>query len=292
MAETQERNDLERPITHHPKRRSTGASPAHNPPAIEIRQLERETEYRECVGLQRETWGADYTETVPATILRITQRIGGVAAGAFEPGGRLLGFIFGMTGIQNGRPVHWSDLLAVKKEARGQGIGRRLKEYQRDFVRSLGVETICWTFDPLVASNAHLNLNRLGARVTEYAPNMYGEGQSPMHEGIGTDRLIVAWPTRGTPEPEHLDLESVQHAPVATGRGYLPDAATFRIEVPADIFQVRQGSPREAARWREMTRHAFLAADEAGYRVEDFYRDPESERCYYVLTRPSSHRTG
>ena len=38
----------------------------------------------------------------------------------------------------------------------------------------LGVTQILWTFDPLVSRNAHLNLNALGARVTDYVPDMYG----------------------------------------------------------------------------------------------------------------------
>ena len=38
-----------------------------------------------------------------------------------------------------------------------------------------------WTFDPLVARNAHLNLNKLGAPVEEFVENMYGAtNNSPM----------------------------------------------------------------------------------------------------------------
>ena len=76
----------------------------------------------------------------------------------------MLGFVFGMTGVQDGRLVHWSDLLAVRPEARDRGLGRRLKLYQRSLVAELGVTRMLWTYDPLVARNAHLNLNALGAR--------------------------------------------------------------------------------------------------------------------------------
>ena len=47
-------------------------------------------------------------------------------------------------------------------------LGRRLKEHQRQMVRELGADVIYWTYDPLVARNAHLNFNRLGVRVAEY----------------------------------------------------------------------------------------------------------------------------
>ena len=102
-----------------------------------------------------------------------------------------------MTGVRDGALVHWSDMLAVGPEARDRGIGRRLKLYQRSLVAELGVTQILWTFDPLVARNAHLNLNALGARVIDYVPDMYGaDTGSTLHQGIGTDRFVVAWEVR------------------------------------------------------------------------------------------------
>ena len=56
-----------------------------------------------------------------------------------------------------------------------------------------------WTFDPLVAKNAHLNLNLLGARVVEYVRDMYGTTTSPLHNGLATDRLIVVCDTGPRP---------------------------------------------------------------------------------------------
>src|SRR5690554_3674198 len=143
-------------------------------PEVVVRRPATLEEFRACVELQRETWGAGFDECVPAAILKVSQRVGGVTAGAFDGEGRLLGFVFGLTGLERGRPVHWSHMLAVRPEWRDVGLGRRLKAYQREAVRGLGVDTILWTFDPLVARNAHLNLNRLGVQVVEYVPDMYG----------------------------------------------------------------------------------------------------------------------
>ena len=79
-------------------------------------------------------------------------------------------------------------------EARDLGLGTRLKLYQRELLLPLGVEVVEWTYDPLEARNAHLNLNRLGAEVVEYVEDMYkGEMGSELARGIGTDRFIVAW---------------------------------------------------------------------------------------------------
>src|SRR5690606_16179636 len=168
---------------------------------VVIRRVSTTEEYEACVAIQMETWGSDFTERVPATILRVSQYIGGVTAGAFDTEGSLLGFVFGMTGLRDKQLVHWSDLLAVRRAARDRCLGRRLKLYHRDLVHELGVNTMFWTFDPLVARNAHLNLTRLGARVAEYAQDLYGEqlGRS-LHPGLGTDRFIVQWDLASAPE--------------------------------------------------------------------------------------------
>jgi len=165
-------------------------------PQIDIRPLRTEQELRACVALQRETWGDAFTDVVPPSILKVSQRIGGVAAGAFDEDDHLLGFVYGLTGVEGkaGRIVHWSDMLAVRPEARNLGLGRRLKEYQRRVVGELGAAVIYWTYDPLVARNAHLNFNVFGVRVTEYVQEMYGQTESLLHRGIGTDRFVVEWP--------------------------------------------------------------------------------------------------
>src|SRR5205085_11522647 len=143
--------------------------------AVDVRPLRTLEELHACVELQRETWGNEFTDVVPASILKVSQRVGGVAAGAFNEQNRLLGFVYGLTGIENGRIVHWSDMLAVRPEARNLGLGRRLKEFQRRAVQKLGGVVIYWTYDPLVARNAHLNFNVFGVCIAEYVENMYGE---------------------------------------------------------------------------------------------------------------------
>jgi chorismate synthase len=282
-------------------------TPAEGLPPLEIRQLRTREEFLACVELQAATWGADFREVVPATLLKITQRIGGVTAGAFAPDGTLLGFVFGMTGVEHGRLVHWSDMLAVRDGMRNRGIGRRLKEFQRDLLRDAGVTRMYWTYDPLVARNAHFNVNRLGARATEYVPDMYGDDTgSSLHRGLGTDRLIVTWPLdarRGAPAPPLPEL-SFGEAPLlnpgmAAGRsdeparGATDHPAMVRIEIPPDIFRIQSESAACAVEWRVSTRTAFQWALANGYGVERFVLDAPASRTFYLLARtgvPSSRR--
>jgi predicted GNAT superfamily acetyltransferase len=232
--------------------------------------------------MQRKTWGEAFGDVVPSSILKISQRIGGVAAGAFDDRDALVGFVFGMTGVENGVMVHWSDMLAVAPKVRNHGVGRRLKEFQRAEVAKVGVKVIYWTYDPLVARNAYLNFNVFGVRVSEYVPDMYGETRSPLHRGIGTDRLVVAWPVE--------DGELAARRRVISGalqearNGRLGNART--IAIPSQIERLQKLNMRAARKWRRDSRKAFLAALAEGYSVNGFYLDDGAKRGYYVLTRP------
>jgi predicted GNAT superfamily acetyltransferase len=261
--------------------------PLARPDEITIRRVATLAEYHECVAIQRETWGAGFRELVFPTILLVAQKLGGVCAGAFAPSGRMLGFVFGMTGVRDGKLVHWSDLLAVRPEARGMHLGEQLKCYQRDLVLAVGVETMHWTFDPLVARNAHLNLTRLGARAVEYVPDMYGSDTgSPMHGGLPTDRVIVAWDLTRPPATASQSTESGVLANPIAANGLpalngLRDAPVVRIAVPRDL----EAEPNDRrAVWRNVTREAFTSYLARGYEVVGFRRGEADELPSYELS--------
>ena len=263
-------------------------------PGIEIRPLRGHEEYQACLALQRETWGDAPGTLVPTPLLIVAQRLGGIAAGAFDEQGRLLGFVFGLTGVERGTIVHWSDMLAVRPELRNLGLGRRLKEYQREQVARVGARVIYWTYDPLVARNAHLNLVVLGARVSEYVADMYGDTGSPLHAGLGTDRIIVAWDVDRPPRGKRPDAgPAIALNP--GGTSFIPpadDPATIAIEIPADIFAVRDRSPEAAVAWRRSSREAFQWALPQGYGVRDVERSPDEGVARYVLHRSRTRTDG
>jgi predicted GNAT superfamily acetyltransferase len=273
---------------------------------VALRSLSTAEDYAACLELQRETWGESFAEVVPGSILKICQQVGGVSAGAFDEDGALLGFVFGLTGIRQGRRVHWSHMLAVRPAARDLGLGTRLKLFQREQLLPLGVESVLWTFDPLEARNAHLNLNRLGAGIESYVEDMYaGEMGSELARGIGTDRLIVDWriasprverALAGEP-PRAIRLfaegEGGGEVPVINPHGgigtltaaELPDLARVRVEIPGSIQALKAAEPEAARAWRRSTRTALGGYLGRGYRVAVFYREAESGRCFYGLER-------
>lgn len=264
---------------------------------IDIRPLASPNELRACVALQRDTWGETFSDTVPVSILKVSQRIGGIAAGAFRDD-ELVGFVFGLTGVERGRIVHWSDMLAVRPDARNLGLGRRLKEYQRHAVREMGGSVIYWTYDPLVARNAHLNFNRLGVRLADYVDDMYGVTDSVLHGGLPTDRMIVAWPTRDEEIAERLgeseralDSGDCQQSPIVTqdwidgaaGAKILPHCV--RVEIPARAERMFADAPDEALVWRESVRVAIHWCVASGYAVSAFQMDEGAATGFYLMTK-------
>jgi predicted GNAT superfamily acetyltransferase len=281
---------------------SLAPRPRHEADGTVLRTLTTNDEYDEAVALQDEIWGAGFTDRVPASILRVAQKVGGVTAAAFDAQGRMLGFVFGLTGVRDGRPVHWSDMLAVREEARGKQLGEKLKNYQRDLVRAVGVETMFWTFDPLVARNAHFNLNRLGARIAEYIPNFYGSNTgSILHGALPTDRFVAEWqltsPDRNTrdaapPQRERSPAGVARTAVVENGHVRvvepMPDAHRVLVPVPRDIEALLGASPDAALAWRLATREAIMHYLALGYQVTAFDRGSENDLPAYELTHSPS----
>lgn len=237
-------------------------------PEVAIRPVESRADMDACVELQRQTWGGAFSEVVPTSMLQITAKMGGVVLGAFGPEGDLVGLVYGISGFRHGKPAHWSHMLAVRPESRSLGIGRRLKTRQKEMLLALGVETMYWSFDPLVSRNAHFNLNRLGARVVEYVPDMYGASNSELHQ-LGTDRFVVEWDLRaegrGDRAPQHPSL--------------LPRAV--EVPIPAEIEAVERESVQEALSWRASTRRALVDLMSSGHEVVGFV--PGAEQSKYIV---------
>jgi predicted GNAT superfamily acetyltransferase len=267
-----------------------------------LRALDGWPDLEACVRLQEETWGAGFSERVPPTLLRLVQRLGGLLEGAFDASGVLLGFVFGMPGLLDGALVHWSDMLAVRASDRGRGIGEALKLHQRRVLLERGWSRVCWTFEPLEARNAHLNIARLGAIARTYVRDFYGPSDSPLHTQLGTDRIIATWeigsarteqrlsgsaPTLSADAIERLPAVVEPIEPADAPRPAAPrlevDGRAVKLAIPANVQQLKARDPALSSAWRGATRTAFEAFFARGYRVEEFVRgEPVG---WYVLRR-------
>ncbi|HEY4611554.1 MAG TPA: hypothetical protein VII11_01060 [Bacteroidota bacterium] len=285
---------------------SVGAKPGNLP--ITIRELTTFEEYDECIAIQKEAWGDEFEEWVPTSVLKVSQKIGGIVAGAYDERQRMLGFVYGLSGVKDGKPVHWSHMLAVRNDARGLGLGKKLKFYQRDLLLQRGIDVVYWTFDPLVARNANLNFNGLGAQAAEYVKDMYKESSSILHRGVSMDRFVVEWRLESDRVKKALSnqpsfkSDRYAQAPVVNTQQQgtntvkpvelpLPLERVIRVEIPFDIDAMKANSMALAAEWRANTRRVFLWYQEHRYTIDGFYIDRSTQRCYYCLTQEHESHT-
>jgi predicted GNAT superfamily acetyltransferase len=236
-----------------------------NPDSLVIRNCKGLDELRACVALQKEIWNFTDAELVPLRMFVVAEKVGGQVMGAFV-GNEMVGFALSVPGTRSDRVYLHSHMLAVRKDHRNGGLGRRLKLLQREDALARGIELIEWTFDPLEIKNAYLNIEKLGAVSRRYNINQYGITSSPLQGGLPSDRLIAEW---------WLKSKRVETL-LATGRNptfHQPAA----IEVPAQIYDWKAAAEtrNKAAQVQERNREQFLRAFEDGLAVLGYGRDPE-----------------
>lgn len=230
------------------------------------------------------TWGGQHLDR---EVVRALAYSGNVPWGAFGKDA-LVGFVLGWAGVDgDGLHVH-SHMLAALPDRRHRGVGYALKLAQRAQALDQGIHVARWTFDPLVARNAHFNMNKLGALVDRFGRNFYGEMTDDINRGERTDRCTVRWHLGPDPGP--------WPDPVAGGTAVLvrrtgadepetmawpasrADAAL--VEIPREYHELRVADPERGRRWREAAGAAFEACLARGMLGVRFDR----ERSAYLFT--------
>lgn len=265
---------------------------------MRIRKLKTHAEYLAAEELQRTVWHFPDRELIPLNELVVAQRIGGHVLGAFERG-RLVGFCFGIPGLENGRVFHYSRMTGALPAFQDRGVGLALKLEQRRLVLAQGLDQIRWTYDPLQSRNAHFNVEKLGVTVSEYLVNLYGESGSRFNRGLPTDRVVPRWNLRSarvrdrlagrgrTPPPQEsfsrwpAALEAAGSRPGRVRRG-LRDRAVL-MEIPPDIDALKRRALPDAVAWRLATRAVLGTYFARGYAVTGFSSD--DRRSAYLLER-------
>ncbi|HEV8383338.1 MAG TPA: hypothetical protein VGQ11_00600 [Candidatus Acidoferrales bacterium] len=210
---------------------------------IEVRHCHEIADFERCMQIEREVWGGDDRDLVPATIFVVSDETGGQVLGAYDHDASLqmVGFTLAMAGLHGEQRYLHSHMTAVIPAYQNRGIGRMLKLFQRDDALRRGIPLVEWTFDPLEIRNAYFNLVRLGAIARRFLPNIYGITSSPLHGGMPTDRLVAEW---------WLDSPRVKTA-VETGTVPSP---------PAEGEEVRVVVPRDMPEWKTKDRAKAIEA--------------------------------
>lgn len=259
----------------------------------EIHRLTSLEQLQRAVDLQKVVWEPEDRDLVPVTELVAAAHNGGMVLGALA-GEQLIGFLFSMVGRRGGRYYQYSRMLAVDPAARGLGLGAELKLEQKRIALEMGYDWMEWTFDPLEARNASLNLRRLGARVRLQHPNYYGERTSQFDRGVPTDRFLAEWDlTEDLSRTGAARREAWRRGrscyPVTRDARDLPVPGAVEVDTAAPVlllpvpmpFQpIRETDVDLAIAWRLTLREAAATAFAAGYHGIDLAPQvPELAGC-------------
>ncbi len=204
-----------------------------------IREAVSHEDLDEITRIQREVWNLEDIDIVGRIHLKASQHAGGSVLIALTDDGAIGGFSYAFPAFGGGRLFWHSDMLAVRPRFRSTGMGQRLKWAQREHALGRGVDRITWTFDPMQAANAHLNLELLGAIATEYLIDFYGVTTSALHHGLPTDRLLACWDLK-SPRVDALSREERQSRPSSDTKVRIPVAWNELVRTAPDQARTEQ----------------------------------------------------
>ncbi len=281
---------------------------------IKIRRLQDAGQHDQAVELQKTYWGEARGGPVPRHMLHSINHYGGHVLGAYD-GELLVGFLLGFIGTdidfddRDARPAMANLLIMSKRmlvlpEYRGRNIGFRLKMAQRDVALKQAIRLVTWTFDPMLATNAHLNIRKLGAVIQRYRADFFGIGGE---ESLHSDRLMVEWwvTQRRVKERakgggskltlgQYFDVNTpIVNRADADGNWLrprrmtdVPESTFALIEIPRDFPALETRERGLAEDWRYHIRSVFEKMLAAGYIVTDFVSDnfEGRRRAFYLLS--------
>jgi len=224
---------------------------------IKLLSLEQQGEARNIFD---KTWAMDSGTEITPNLLRAMVHSGAYLSGAFI-GDKCVGAAFAFPATTEGIHLH-SHMTAVLDDYRDQGIGYALKIDQWQWAKKNNYAEITWTFDPLVARNAKLNLIKLGVDISAYYPNFYGDMPDALNAGDESDRVMVSWKVIGDQSvPRRVTLNSSD--------------SDILIKIPEDIVAIRSEDISENLIWRRKVREEFMRAFESGGKVIGFSANNE-----------------
>jgi predicted GNAT superfamily acetyltransferase len=251
--------------------KNAGTTSEKVPGAVTIRKCAALAEMQACFALQKEVWKFSDADLVPVRMFVVAEKIGGQVVGAFvDTNGasgnadELIGFALAIPAMRNGHSYLHSQMLAVRPQYRNDGLGRRLKLYQREDALARGIDLMEWTFDPLEIKNAYLNIEKLGAIARRYSVNQYGLSSSPLQGGLPTDRLVAEW-----------WMNSKRVETVLAEAALRQFECRAHIDVPAEIYEWKASATTraQALAVQERNRALFQQAFSEGLSVLGYERD-------------------
>jgi len=252
---------------------------------LEVKTITEIEDFKKIPEIQKSAWGFVDWDIEPHHLMTRVQKYGGLVQGLYF-NGALEGFTYAIIGKWKGKHFIYSHMTGVRQEHQKQGFGFLLKKAQREEVLKMGYEIIRWNFDPLESMNAFFNIHRLGIISEEYENDIYGPGESGLHKGLPTDRLIATWnlnSDRVIRKMTRKEPPILEDIPSKNLEYFTEDTAY--IEIPGNIRSLKETNLNQAIEWRRKTRHHFETAFRRGYVAREIVFSKDKNRVFYKLWR-------
>ncbi|MBU7047102.1 MAG: hypothetical protein HXS54_11770 [Theionarchaea archaeon] len=272
-----------------------------------IRRLETPEDYAASENTMKKIWKFSERDIIPSHLLKPINDQGGLVLGAFD-NDKMVGILVGFLAYYKGILHHHSHVTGVLD--RYKGVGYQLKQKQREFALSQGLDLVTWTFDPLQSSNAYFNFAKLGVISNTYYRDYYGEMRDLINVGLVSDRFLVEWRIKtddvvkrvtGTFQQPTLDkilseagivnkTEKVHEYRKNASCNLHLDDQNLLVEIPSDINAMKDTDIELAQQWREETRNIFETYFSREYTACNVLSEvAEGERRTYYLLRRDMH---
>jgi len=276
---------------------SDAATTAAAAAGLTITEVEDLAQLTAVARLFDEVWSnSEDSPMISPSTLKALAHAGNYVTAAYRDGA-MAGALVGFLGRHNGRPQLHSHILGVSREAQGRNIGFALKLHQRAWALARDIGTVTWTFDPLVRRNAYFNLTKLGASITAYYENFYGEMTDSINAGDESDRVLVEWnlsspsvADRSERHGDEPDIDALRAGGAAVVLSAVDDgspspgsaagADVLLVQVPGDIVRLRERAPSSARAWRHALRGVLGPTLAGGYAASGMSRSG-----WYVLEK-------
>ena len=269
-----------------------------------IRRLETPEDYAASENTMKEIWKFSERDIIPSHLLKPINDQGGLVLGAFD-NDKMVGILVGFLAYYKGILHHHSHVTGVLD--RYKGVGYQLKQKQREFALSQGLDLVTWTFDPLQSSNAYFNFAKLGVISNTYHRDYYGEMRDLINVGLVSDRFLVEWRIKtddvvkrvtGTFQQPTLNkiiseagivnkTEKVHEYRKNVSYNLHLDDQDLLVEIPSDINAMKDTDIALAHQWREETRNIFETYFSREYTACNVLSEVAGgeRRTYYLLRR-------
>ena len=279
---------------------------------IEIKILTTYEELNKCNEISKEAWLlSNYRDCVPSHILIAISEIGGVVIGALHRK-KLVGFAFSLPAYSETEGFyHHSHQMGVLPKYQGKGIGYLIKMKQREYALEKKVKKITWTFDPLQAQNAKLNIAKIGGIARKYKVDVYGSfmGGSGLVSGMPSDRFLLEWHIASKNVVQRLSKQNRKNKfelrdfekykvtnSIENSKSGLQKISNIKLglednvilmELPENFQYLYNRSIKLAKEWRLKTRNIFNYYLGKGYVVKEFIsvQNGNNFRNFYLMDK-------